>query len=52
MKEDIEMQSLSLKKLMLIKKLEEVNSRKNTLLLRRKAEAVKTTILKHGLKSD
>eukprot|EP00347_Sterkiella_histriomuscorum_P022145 403331523 len=52
MKEDIELQSQSLKKIMLMKKIEEVNNRKNILLVRKKAEYVKSGLLKYGLKQS
>ncbi|CDW71707.1 regulator of chromosome condensation [Stylonychia lemnae] len=50
MKEDIEMQSLSLKKIMMMNKLEEVNKRKENILIRKKAEAVKQSICRYGFK--
>lgn len=46
------MQSQSLKKIVLMKKLEEVFHRKENILLRKKAEAVKISICKYGIKKE
>ena len=50
LKEEIESQQLSQKKAIMMKKVEDVNLRKQNILTRKKAECVKSSILKYGMR--